>query len=86
MNSIPTTFNEHEIARTVIGGYPNTRPDSLNISVVLLNDSGSHFKNHVFENLLECNFESIVSIVHDPTNSTIDEMSKKFLEAITPTG
>ncbi len=80
MNSIPTTFNEHEIARTVIGGYPNTRPDSLNISVVLLNDSGSHFKNHVFENLLECNFESIVSIVHDPTNSTIDEMSKKFPE------
>lgn len=78
MNSIPTTFNEHQISRTVIGGQPNTNPDALNISVILLNSSGSHFKLHVFENLIQCNFKSIISIEHDPTNSTIDEMSKKF--------
>lgn len=78
MNSIPTTFNEHQITRTVIGGQPNTNPEALNISVILLNSSGSHFKVHVFENLLQCNFQSIISIEHDPTNTTIDEMSKKF--------
>ncbi len=78
MKFIPTTFNEHQITRTLIGGKPNTSPDALNISVILLNSSGSHFKVHVFENLLLCNFKSIISIEHDPTNSTIDEMSKKF--------
>lgn len=78
MNPIPSTFNEHQISRTVIGGKPNINANPLNISVILLNSSGSHFKNHIFENLIQCNFQSIVSIEHDPTNTTIDEMSKKF--------
>ena len=78
MNFIPTTFNEHEISRTVIGGKTNTNADALNISVVLLNSSGSHFKMHIFENLLQCNFQSVISIEHDPSNSSIDEISKKF--------
>lgn len=77
MNSIPTTFDEHQIARTIIGGRPNPNSDSLNISVILLNSSGSHFKTNVYENLLECNFASVVSIEHNPNNSTIDDISKK---------
>ena len=48
MNTIPTTFDEHQITRTIIGGKPNVTPDVLNISVILLNKSGSHF---VDENL-----------------------------------
>lgn len=80
MNTIPSAFNTHQIARTVIGGKPNTNPQALNISVILLNNLGSHFKEHTFENLIQCNFNSIVSIEHDPTNTTIDEMSKKFPE------
>lgn len=78
MSPIPSTFNDHEITRTVIGGQVNKIENPLNISVILLNNSGSHFKVHLFENLLECNFESIISIEHDPNNTTIDEMSKKF--------
>ena len=77
MNTIPTTFDEHQITRTIIGGKPNVNPDVLNISVILLNNSGSHFKINVYKNLLECNFESIISIEHDPNNSTIDDISKK---------
>lgn len=80
MNTIPTTFDEHQITRTIIGGKPNVNPDVLNISVILLNKSGSHFKINVYKNLLECNFESIISIEHDPTNSTIDDISKKMPE------
>jgi len=78
MKDIPTTFDEHQITRTVVGGLSNTSESSLNISVILLNSSGSHFKVHTFENLLQCNFHSIISIEHDPNNTTIDEMSKKF--------
>lgn len=78
MKAIPTTFDEHQITRTVVGGQVNTSEDALNISIVLLNSSGSHFKFHLFENLIQCNFQSIVSIEHDPNNTTIDDMSKKF--------
>ncbi len=80
MNSIPTTFDEHQITRTIIGGKPNSNPDALNISVILLNSSGSHFKINVYKNLLDCNFSSIISIEHDPNNSTIDDISRKFPE------
>ena len=80
MNTIPTTFDEHQITRTIIGGKPNGNPDVLNISVILLNNSGSHFKINVYKNLLECKFESIISIEHDPNNSTIDDISKKMPE------
>ena len=78
MNTIPLTFNEHEINRTVIGGYQNNSESTLNISVVLLNSSGSHFKVNVFDNLLKCNFRSIVSVEHDPKNFAIDDVAKKY--------
>ncbi|MCR4579939.1 MAG: hypothetical protein K5681_06295 [Treponema sp.] len=78
MNSIPLTFDEHQIKRTVIGGSVNTAADCLNISVILLNTSGSHLKTHVFENLLECKFQSIVSVEHEAGNFSLDDMSKKF--------
>ena len=78
MNSIPLTFDEHQIRRTVIGGSNSYLPDSLNISVILLNTSGSHLKTHVFENLLECKFQTIVSVEHDASSFSLDEMSRQF--------
>lgn len=78
MNTIPSTFDEHQISRTVIGGIENYAEDSLNISVILLNNSGSHFKIPMFENLLKCNFQSIISVEHNPNNFSIDDVSKKF--------
>ena len=78
MNSIPLTFDEHQIRRTVIGGSGQIPPDSLNISVILLNSSGSHLKTHVFENLLECKFQTIVSVEHDSVNFSLDDISRQF--------
>lgn len=77
MNSIPLTFSEHQIVRTILGGSENTDPNALNLSVILLNNSGSHFKLHVFENLLECNFKQIISVEHNSSNFT-DDVSKKY--------
>ena len=62
MNIIPSTFDEHQINRTVIGGRIENKNASLNISVILLNNSGGHLKDALFENLMECNFRSIVSV------------------------
>ena len=77
MNGIPLTFSEHQINRTFISGNVKPEKDAINISVILLNSSGSHFKLHVFENLLSCNFKTIVSVEHDASNFT-DDISKRF--------
>ena len=78
MSSIPSTFDEHQINMTVIGGRENYSPEALNISVILLHSSASHLKLNVFENLMSCNFRSIISIEHDSSNYSIEDISKKF--------
>lgn len=80
MNFIPLTFDEVQINRTVIGGKSNNSENRLNISVILLNRSGSYFKLHLFENLLACNFSSIISVENDVNNYSIEDISKKFPE------
>ena len=78
MNHIPTTFDEHQIKRIVIGGRKNNSVNVMNLSVILLNSSGSHFKLHVFENLINCNFLEIVSVENDSKNFSIENVAKKF--------
>lgn len=79
MNTIPLTFNEHQINRTIFGGKQNNDKNALNISVILLNSSSGIFKNCLFENLLQCNFCSIICVEQKFSNSTsIDNLSKKF--------
>ena len=80
MNSIPLTFDEHQINRTVLGGRKNYNENALNISVILLNSMGSHFKIHLFENLIACNFKSIVSVEKDACSYNIEDISRKFPE------
>ncbi|MCI5606549.1 MAG: hypothetical protein SOT46_00900 [Treponema sp.] len=80
MNFIPSTFDEHQIRRTVIGGIQNESPSALNISVVILNGRASHFKYQIFDNLLTCNFKSIVSIEHNRENFAIDDITKRYPE------
>ena len=78
MSFIPSTFDEHQINMTVLGGRVNDSPEALNISVILLNSSASHLKTAVFENLLGCGFRSIISIEHDSTNFSTEDISRKF--------
>ncbi|MCR5436842.1 MAG: hypothetical protein K6E97_07245 [Treponema sp.] len=78
MNTIPITFDEHQIKRAIIGGSSVKKDKLLNISVILLNSSGSHFKLNVFENLIGCNFDSIISIENDSKNYSIDDIARKF--------
>ena len=78
MNGIPLTFDERQLNRTVVGGYANNSPEALNISVILLNTSVSHFKVQLFENLMSCNFREIVSVEHDANNFALDDLLKRF--------
>lgn len=78
MTFIPSTFNERQINCTVVGGRENNSENSLNISVILLNTRGSHFKLNIFENLIACNFRSIISVEPDAKNFSLDDTAKKF--------
>lgn len=78
MNFIPSTFNEHQIKRAIFGGKQDSSLEKMNVSVILLNSSGSHLKLHVFENLIKCNFDSIISVEPDSENYSIDEVSQMF--------
>ncbi len=78
MSFIPSTFDEHQINMTVLGGKVSNSPETLNISVILLNSSASHLKFNVFENLLGCHFRSIISIEHDSENYSTEDISRKF--------
>lgn len=80
MNTIPITFNEHSINRTIIGGIENHAPSALNISVVILGCEESHFKTQIFDNLRTCNFRSVISIEKDSQNFAIYEITKKYPE------
>ena len=80
MSFIPSTFDEHQINRTVVGGRVNNSPSALNISVIFINTSASHLKLNVFNNLLGCNFHQIISIEHDSANFATEDISKKFPE------
>jgi len=78
MNTIPLTFNEHQVDRTTIGGKEKAPENPMNISVVLLNKMGSQFKMKIFEELIKCNFASIISIEPDAGNYNIEEISHRF--------
>ena len=80
MNTIPLTFDEHQIDRAVLGGRVRNNDFALNISVILLNSRGSQFKIHLFENLIACKFKSIVSIEKDGSSFNLEDISKKFPE------
>lgn len=78
MNTIPSTFNHNQVSTTIIGGLLNPNPTALNISVILLNSGNSHLRQQIFENLIICNFSSIISVERNTKNVGIDELSKKY--------
>lgn len=78
MNTIPLTFNEHQIDRTVLGGQINSSKDALNICALVLNKNGSHLRIQMLENLLACGFRSVISVEPNSESYNIEDMSKRF--------
>ncbi len=78
MNSIPLTFNEHQIQRAIIGGKISSENVKMDISVILLNSTGPQFHIPIIENLLTCGFKSIISIEPNNENFNIGNIAKKY--------
>lgn len=80
MNIIPSTFNEHQIGRTVLGGKLESKNSRLNVSVILLNENGSHLNFQVLENLSAAGFRSVVSVEPTPDSYNLEDISRRFPE------
>lgn len=78
MNTIPSTFNEYQIDRTILGGKQTNPNSQLDLSVIMLNSSGSHLKGQYLENLLNCGVSSIVSVEPNAESYSIEDVSKRF--------
>lgn len=78
MNTIPLTFNEKQIERTILGGTEKNPYASHPVSVVVLTREISHYKNQIFESLMKNGFESIISVEHHSDNYSIDELSRTY--------
>ena len=70
MNTIPLTYNEKQINRTIIGEKDGL-PAKIPMSVILLNRSGSTFRMNNLESLLRLGFSDIVSIEAPQINYNI---------------
>ena len=77
MNTIPLTFNEKQINRTIIGGNEIV-VSKIPISIILLNRSGTTFRMNNIESLLRLGFTDIVSIEAPQQNYNLDELAKRF--------
>lgn len=78
MNTIPSTFNEYEINRTVLWGRGENPGFQLDITAILLNRSGSHLKTQIFDSLIQCGFKSIISVEPDSESFSIEEISRRY--------
>ncbi len=78
MNSIPLTFNEHQIDRTVLGGEPSPLSWKLNVSVIMLNTNGGHLRLQALDNLVSCGFRSIISVEPAPDSYNLEDLSRRY--------
>ena len=87
MNTIPVTFNDHEIQRTVLGGNVAPAKIKLNLSVILLSRSGSTFRINNLDALRNIGFRQVVSIEAPGGNYNLEDLSLRYPEVrfIVPT-
>ncbi|MBQ9237984.1 MAG: hypothetical protein IJ191_01510 [Treponema sp.] len=78
MNTIPTIFNERQINMTVLGGRQKPSHIAMDVAVILLNSSGSHFRVQVLENPVTCGFSDIISLEPHRENRNIEETAHRF--------
>ena len=78
MNTIPLIFNERQIKRTSLGGIVDKSTVRIPVSVVLLGRGGNHYKAKMLNTLVQCGFESIISIERDHESYNIDNIASQY--------
>lgn len=78
MNTIPVTFNEKPIQRTILGGNVQNSKIRINLSVILLSRSGSTFRTNNLEALQNFGFKQIISVEAPGINYNLEDLSQRF--------
>ena len=79
MNTIPLTFDGWEIPHSVIGGAQGKADEGdLEISVILLNRGGRHYRADALESLAAAGFASILSVENTPEPYDVQNLSVRF--------
>ncbi len=80
MNTIPSTFNEHQIEHTVLGGKIHSGTVRFNLSVILLSRSGTTFRTNNLDSLTAMGFKKIVSVETSIDNYNLEDLSRRYPE------
>lgn len=78
MNTIPSIFNERQINHTILCGNEKIKPNSLNVSCILINRNSSQFRTIALENLLAKNFQQIISIEQSSESFNTAALSQTY--------
>ena len=79
MNTIPLTFDGWEIPRSVIGGArAKPQAGAPEISVVLLNRGGRHYRAEALESLAAAGFASVLSVENSTEPYDVESLSAQF--------
>ena len=79
MNTIPLTFNGWEIPHSVIGGAQGKAQGSdIEISAVLLNRGGRHYRADALAGLAAAGFSSVLSVENSTESYDAESLSARF--------
>lgn len=78
MNSIPLTFNEKQINRTVLGGKENTSKTAIPVTCLILMRGGNQYRTRVFENMEKLNFAEVISVEKRGGGNISEQLSRQF--------
>ncbi len=80
MNTIPSTFNEHQFEHTVLGGKLKPENVRFNLSVILLSRSGTTYRTNNLDILRSMGFRKIVSVETSIDNYNLEDLSRRYPE------
>ncbi len=78
MNIIPTTFDQNQIERTILGGKEAPPNIKSPLSVILLSRNGTAFRTKNLDFLLSSGFRKIVSIEQAGINYNLNRLSGRY--------
>ncbi|MCQ2982118.1 MAG: hypothetical protein MJ178_05135 [Treponemataceae bacterium] len=80
MNTIPTTFNDHHVEHTILGGKIAPQNTRFNLSVILLSRSGTTYRTNNLDTLRNLGFRRIVSVETSIDNYNLEDLSRRYPE------
>ncbi|HBG66249.1 MAG TPA: hypothetical protein DDW78_07235 [Treponema sp.] len=80
MNTIPSTFNQQQVERTVLGGAEPIRKVQMPVTCIVLNRMSRLYRSRCFSALLGCGFERIVSVEQRSPSYNTEQLSLEFPE------